>query len=361
MTARPAGLWGAMLLVVMPLLAWAGQPTRITPTAASPLATASELVERQFGPLRAFQIQAKLHTLGLEHTSRIKLADERMLVRVPDKTGANGRYGLLVFLDSRPQARYDVEWNNALDSHGLIFVSPDNAGDDAAAFDRRIPLALDAYEYARQTYQLDPDRIYIAGDAGGSLVAHSLAVSYPDVFSGAIVNAGALELGTPALPAPSPELLQRLRTHSRLVFAASSHDEPAFTQQRRTLKSLSAYCAPVGQVFENGHVITGHAVINGLFLNDFIHALDAPPRAGTTDQATCEANLARDARSSLATIRQLDAGGRHDEALKSLVAFDNAYGRLFLDDAVALVKQVNPAFFSTSAAPASDPAPAAAH
>ena len=118
----------------------------------------------------------------------------------------------------------------------------------------------------------------------------------------------------------------------------------------------------MGEVFENGHVLVGHAVINGLFLNDFIHALDAPRSADASGQSACEANLARDARSSLATIRQLDANGRHDEALKSLVAFDSAYGRLFLDDTVALVKQIDPAFFSTpAAAPVSAPAPAAAH
>ena len=353
MAGRIRGLLHATLLCALPLLAWAGEPTRVIPTTPSPLAAPSELVERQFGPLSAFQIQGKLTSLGLGNASRINLADERLLVRAPDRPAADGRYGLLIYLDSRPHGQFNFEWSNVLDSHAVILVSPDNAGDDAATFDRRIPLALDAYEYARRTYNLDPDRIYIAGDGGGSRLAQNLAVSFPDVFSGAISNSGAVELGTQALPVPAPALLERLRSHSRLVFAASSHDEPAFTDQRRTLKSLDTYCVPGAKVFENGHTLVGHAGISGRFLSDYLDSLAAPH--GAASQAACDDALQRNAASALANIRQLHASGRKDEALKALVAFDSAYGRLFLDDEVALVKQVNPAFF----APAVPAAPAA--
>jgi pimeloyl-ACP methyl ester carboxylesterase len=350
----------AALLTGLPLLAFAVDPTRIAPIAPSPLAAPAELVERQFGPLRAFQIQAKLRAMGLQNASGIKLADERMLLRAPDKPAADGRYGLLVYLDSRAHAQYDFTWSNVLDSHAVILVSPDNAGDDAASFDRRIPLALAAYEYARRTYNLDPDRVYIAGDGSGSRIAQNLAVSFPDVFSGAIVNSGAVELGTQALPVPAPALLERLRTHSRLVFATSSHDEPAFTEQRRTLKSMGAYCVPGAEVFENGHTLVGHAAINGLFLNDFLDSLAAPHSAAMPGQAACEDALRRDANAALEDIRQLHASGRQDDALKALVDFDSAYGRLLVEDEVALVKQINPTFFAPSA-PAASAASATSH
>lgn len=359
MAGRHWALVQVTLLSALPLLAWAGEPTRVTPTTLSPLATAAELVERQFGPLSAFQIQGKLASLGLGSAPQIKLADERLLVRVPDRAAADGRYGLLIYLDSRPHGQLNFEWNNVLDSHAVIVVSPDNAGDDAATFDRRIPLALTAYEYARRTYNLDPDRVYLAGDGGGSRLAQNLAMSFPDVFSGAIINSGAVELGTRALPVPAPALLERLRTHSRLVFAASSHDEPAFTDQRRTLKALGTYCVTGVEVFENGHTLVGHASISGRFLSDFLDSL-AAPREAAPGQAACDDALHRDARSGLANIRQLHANGRQDEALKALVAFDSAYGRLFLDEEVALVKQVNPAFFEPSV-PAANPAPATSH
>ncbi len=350
----------ATLLSALPLLACAGEPTRITPVAPSPLATPAELVERQFGPLRAFQIQAKLSAMGLQNASRIKLADEHLLVRAPDKPAADGRYGLLVYFDSRAHSQYDFTWSNVLDSHAVILVRPDNAGDDAASFDRRIPLALAAYEYARRTYNLDPDRVYIAGDGSGSRIAENLAVSFPDVFSGAIVNSGAVELGTQALPVPAPALLERLRTHSRLVFATSSHDEPAFTEQRRTLKSMGAYCVPDAEVFENGHTLVGHAAINGLFLNDFLDSLAKPHSADMPGQAACEDALRRDSNAAQADIRRLHTSGRQDDALKAIVAFDSAYGRLFVEDEVALVKQINPTFFAPST-PAPNAASATPH
>jgi hypothetical protein len=47
--------------------------------------------------------------------------------------------------------------------------------------------------------------------------------------------------------------------------------------------------------------------------------------------------------------------------LQDGLAFDSAYGRLFLEDEVALVKQINPGFFATPSAPAAPAASAMSH
>ncbi|MDB6164690.1 MAG: hypothetical protein JWL98_2122 [Xanthomonadaceae bacterium] len=347
-TRRLSTVW-AMLMTALPLLSLAGAPARITPSDPSPLATASELIERQFSPLEAFRLQEKVRSLGLKDAFHIDLAAERLLVRAPAKTPADGRYGLIVFLDSRKQTRFDFEWDNVLDSHGVIFVSPDNAGDDASALDRRIPLALDAVEYARRFYKLDPDRIYIAGVGGGSRIAERLAVSYPEVFTAAIMNSGAVEIGTQELPAPAQDSLTRLRTHSRLAFLSAFQDQPAFAEQRRALESLRKYCMPVAGVWENGHTIAGHPTIDGRLLSDILNIFEAPRGAKEQPQPGCEATFRGGALSALANIRQLDADGRRDEALKALVTFDHAYGRLFVDEEVALAKKLNPGFFAPTA------------
>jgi pimeloyl-ACP methyl ester carboxylesterase len=356
MTTRGREILCVVLLAGLPATSFAAEPTRITSSDPSPLATTANLVERQFSPLDAFQIQARMSANGLQDAFQVDLAAEHLLVRAPDKPAADGRYGLLIYLDARKQARYDFEWNNVLDSHAIVFVSPDNAGDDADTLDRRIPLALHAYEYARRNYTLDPARIYVAGAAGGSRVAQRLALTYPDVFTSAIVNSGAVELGT-QVPVPAPDLLRRLHTHSSLVFATSKHDQPAFSEQQRSVTSLRTYCMPRVRVFENGHTVAGHADLSGRFLADFLETLEAPGNPDGQGQAECEAAFHRNATSALAKIRQLEAGGRHDEALKALAIFDRAYGRLFRNDDLALAKQLNPTFFAAPT-PASDAMPA---
>ena len=359
MSRRSWSLFCAVLLG-LPLFARAAEAVRVVPTVPSPLASAPELIERQFSPLEAFQLQGKLAANGLKDPFHIDLAAERLLVRPPDAPGADGRYGLLVYIDSGKKASLDPQWINALDAHHVVFVSPDNSGDDARTLDRRIPLALHAYEYARKTYSVDPERVYVAGRDGGARVAQRLALSYPDVFTGAIVNVGGDGLGTD-IPAPAPDLLRYLRTRSTLVLATSRHDQPAFSEQQRLLRSLRTYCIANSHEFDNGHTVAGHAGITGTYLSDFLGAFEGPRKPDPEGQARCEQDFQRDATSAMANIRQLEATNRHEDALKALVDFDHAYGRLLLDDEVAAAKRLNPGFFGAPSTSASDAASAESH
>ena len=352
-----------LAFIVASLLAYsaaipAAEPVRVAPTHPSPLSTTEKLIERQLSPLDAVQVQRRMHDLGVADAPNPRdPAAEKLLVRMPAKAGPDGRYGLLVFMDPRPKARLDPQLNNVLDSSGLIWISPDNAGDDANEFERRIPLALLAYEYVRGAYDLDPDRVYLAGSAGGSRLAQRLLFTYPDVFTGAIINSGAAELGTRGLPVPSAALLERLRTHSQIAFATSSHDQPAFSEQQRALKSMHAYCVPVARVFDNGHTIAGHAPLTPVLLFDALKTFEAPRGPEQVPDQACMQALRQGALAELERIRRMDAGGEQAGALKALVDFDHAYGRLLPDEEIALAKQLKPEFFGTPP----EPQPQAAH
>jgi predicted esterase len=350
MTHRPVRLLATILLLSFQLPALAGDAVRVVPTAPSPLANTFDLIERQFSPLEAFQLERKLRAAGVTDALDVNdLSAERLLVRAPDKPAADGRYGLVVYLGAEKQAQYDPEWNNVLDNHAVVFVSPDNAGDDVHALERRIPLALHAYEYARRTYNLDPNRIYVAGKAGGSRLAERLAILYPDVFTGTVVNSGAVVLGSQELPMPTADAMQRLRTQSRLMFATARSDQPAFSEQQQTLQSFEAYCIPVAHEFDNGHTLQGHAGISGRMLGDVLREMEAPRAAAEVASPACEDTLQRTARAELGRIRKLGSGGDKAGALKALVAFDHAYGRMLPDEELALAKDLNPAFFQGSA------------
>ncbi len=340
-------------LLACPGATSAAEPVRVTPTDPSPLSATEKLIERQLSPLDAARVLRKIHDLGVADALGLQdLAAEKLLVRVPSKAGPDGRYGLLVFMDPRPKARMDPQLNNVLDGSGLIWISPDNAGDDANELERRIPLALLAYEYVRKNYDLDPDRVYLAGSAGGSRLAQRLLFTYPDVFTGAIVDSGAAELGTRGLPVPADSLLEQLRTRSRIAFATSKHDQPAFSEQQRALKSMRAYCMPVARVFDNGHTVEGHASLTPVLLFDALKIFEAPHDPEQGADAACAQSLRQGALAELARIRQLDVEGNRAGALNALVEFDYAYGRLLPDEEIALAKQLKPEFFGTSTEPA---------
>ena len=66
----------------------------------------------------------------------------------------------------------------------LIFVGAFNSGNNRETPDR-VRMAVDANDYLRQHYAVDPERVYVAGHSGGARVASMVGVAYADMFTGA--------------------------------------------------------------------------------------------------------------------------------------------------------------------------------
>jgi len=77
------------------------------------------------------------------------------------------------------------EWDEVLNSDKLIFIAPQKAGDLQNLERRQGLCVIAALEMAKQ-YGIDPKRIYVAGFAGGALVAAQLAFHQSDIFSASI-------------------------------------------------------------------------------------------------------------------------------------------------------------------------------
>src|SRR5208282_4778992 len=69
--------------------------------------------------------------------------------------------------------------------------------------------ALLAAQNIMHRYTVNPDRVYVAGFSGGSRVAMRLALGYPDLFRGALLNAGSDPIGDALAP-----------IHPRILFSA---------------------------------------------------------------------------------------------------------------------------------------------
>lgn len=116
---------------------------------------------------------------------------ERFFVHVAAAYSGQSRYGLVVFLDA--DDRVDAMpggWAGVLDARNLLFIAPENAGNDQYP-ERRLGLGvLSALEMMKH-YQIDANRVYISGFSGGARMAGLLGFFQPDVFRGTIQNCGA--------------------------------------------------------------------------------------------------------------------------------------------------------------------------
>ncbi|CAM3038381.1 hypothetical protein SPAN111604_00945 [Sphingomonas antarctica] len=153
---------------------------------------------------------------------QVEAAKERFSVAVPGHMPPNG-YGLLVYISPFDTPDLPPGWGATLDEFGMIGVSAANSGNRRGAFVRRAPLALMAARGVMQQYRIDPARVVIAGFSGGSRVALKLALAYPELFKGALLDAGTDLLGSADLPWPLPEQLAQARS-MRFAILAGEND-----------------------------------------------------------------------------------------------------------------------------------------
>ena len=259
-----------------------GLQQNVTFTDYSPLSRSAELARRLLTPLSFQRVQQNLTAL---REQPVDLAQEKFVVYVPEGAPPEKGYGILVFVPPWPQARLPDGWSSVLDRHRLIFVSAANSGNEAHVIDRRVPLALLAYENIRRRYPLDPTRIYVGGMSGGSRVALRIALAYPDVFRGALLNAGSDPIGDQQVPLPPADLFRRFQDSTRLVYLTGDLDEFNMHKDLISQQSMRSWCVfdLVSQVMPR----RGHEIADSVALSRALTALDKPSSVDPYKRAQC--------------------------------------------------------------------------
>ena len=116
---------------------------------------------------------------------------EKYFVHVPATYVGDNSYGLVVFIDAE-EAVSEVPdgWMSVLDARHMLFVVPQNGGNDQDN-DRRMGLAVLGALEVMKRYRIDPSRVYVAGYSGGARIAGKLGFYQSDIFHGTIQNCGA--------------------------------------------------------------------------------------------------------------------------------------------------------------------------
>lgn len=167
---------------------------------------------------------------------RYDLAAERFDIYVPAAYNGSEPYGLLVWISPVDTGAFQsAELGEALDESKLIWVGAAGSGNRRYKW-YRAALALDAAHNISTHYEIDEDRVYVAGYSGGGRVASSLAVVYPEVFRGGFFVFGCDSyrriplLDRPGAhwpakyPPPPKATLREIKEDSRFVFLTGERD-----------------------------------------------------------------------------------------------------------------------------------------
>ena len=186
-------------------------------------------------------------------------------------------------------------------------------------------------------YAVDPQHVYIGGFSGGARVALRLALGYPDVFRGALLNAGSDSIGTADVPLPPADLLRRLQESTRLVYITGERDEENLSRDVHSRQSLDKWC--VYDVVTQTEPRTAHELADASAFSRSLEALLGQRRANPEKLEDCRARIDRELRTQLGQVENTFARGDPDGAKRMLSQIDAHYGGLAAPRSVELATQ----------------------
>jgi len=291
----------------------------------TPLSSNHELASRFLTPMTAASVPTRLAAMRKRLSEQpVDLSKETFLLYVPAPQ-PSGLYGLLVFVPPWDEARLPAGWQDVLDRFGLIFVSASHSGNGETDLGRREPLAILAEQNIAKRYPVAPDRIFVAGFSGGSRVAMRLALAYPDLFGGAILNAGSDPIGTAEVPIPAPDLLRLFQEHSRLIYVTGARDITRLAMDAASIRSMRSWCQFNIQEIrpDSDHTVTDSRALARAF-----DALLAPAEGEPIKLVACREAIRAELSSQIGQLHALDVAGKTDEARTLAREIDARFGGL---------------------------------
>ena len=304
----------------------------------SPAAATDEIIRRIMSPVSADRIQSyyRNDANALPRQS-ILLEKESFDFYMPVGDPPVKGYGLLVFIAPFDEAVIPAEWRKVLDRAGIIFVAARRSGNNHHMIGRRIPLALHAYENVSRQYRLDPARVYISGFSGGSRTAMRVALAYPDIFHGAILNAGSDPFGKAGIAMPPKELFLLFQGRTRMVQVTGTYDEIVAMGDSRMRKSARDYCIQHLDVQPMRR--TGHALMGAKALQAALSWLEMP-QADTPGSAQCLDHLQLEIADGLKEVQDSINRGQKQKAGRQLSIIDNSYGGLAAPASTEMARKI---------------------
>ncbi len=189
---------------------------------------------------------------------------------------------------------------------------------------RREPLALLAARNVLDRFPVDPARVYVAGFSGGSRIALRLALGYPDLFTGVLLNAGSDEIGSVDLPMPPRDLWLRFARNTRVVFLTGERDTEHANEDQLSLRALHRWCVRRIESYTEPRV--DHRVASPTSLARGVASLDRASVSSPDHFAACEAAVDAEVEARARDVERALAAGQREKARSALALLDSAFG-----------------------------------
>ena len=281
-----------------------------------------------FSPLNALRLDQYAAGAGKTLGGQpIDLANERYSIYVPSSPNSStGTYSLLVFVPPWTRAEVPRAWIPVLNRYHTILVTAANSGNDAPTIDRREPLTLLAAHNVMVQYPVNSQQVYIGGFSGGARIALRLALGYPDVFHGALLNAGSDSIGTADVPLPPAALFRSFQESIRLVYLTGERDEENLARDMYSRRSLNEWC--VFDLVTQTEARTAHELADAAGFGRSLEALLGPRKSLPDKLAECRTRIDQELSTELQQVESAFGRGESKLAKQLLTKVDVRYGGL---------------------------------
>lgn len=256
-------------------------------------------------------------------TYEYKPGDETYEVAVPDGYEKDTAHGLFVWINAGNTGAPPRAWLAELAKRRLIWIGANNSGNARQPVVQRQMLAIDAVHEIKRRYTIDPRRIYVSGVSGGGRMSSQVAMTFPDVFTGAMPIVGVDYFRKIPVPdtkfqyrtfkRPGPAMYRRALQQSRWVLLTGETD----------------YNKPQTQVVHRAMVADRFAHVSYIEVPKMAHTI--PDAAWfAKGLALLDEPLAAQTRKALADGEKFEKLGRFGKALE---AYESAAHSAGLDDA----------------------------
>lgn len=301
----------------------------------TPYADNAELLRRMASPLtRLAEVRRLAASAATLARYPLEVTSERFLIYQPAAPPPPHGFALLVFVPPWQDARLPPGWAGMLERFGVVFITAARSGNDESPMGRRAPLALLAAAEARRRFPIDPEHVYLGGFSGGSRVALRIALAYPDVFRGVILDAGSDPIGTPQVPLPPQDLFALFQSRTRLVYITGERDADRLADDNQSIRSLHKWC--VANVEEAVQPRVQHEIALPGALSQALAGLAGQRPTEPGKLASCRAALAADLAARLREVEELLDRGATREAAARLKHIDERFGGLAAPRSVEL-------------------------
>jgi pimeloyl-ACP methyl ester carboxylesterase len=214
----------------------------------------------------------------------------------------------------------------------------EHAGNSESVLERRVPLVVLAAHNVIARYHVDTQRVYVGGFSGGSRVAMRIALGYPDLFQGALLNAGSDPIGDSQTPLPPEALFRVFQASSRLVYFTGQGDAVNLEKDSASVQSMQRWCVFNTEsypIFRQGHDLAPAAALQRALL-----AISKPANSNADRLISCRRKVVEDLSAHLQRVEAAIAADKLQDARKQLDAIDAQFGGMAAPRSIELDRQI---------------------